>query len=167
MKKILVLVALVASFALGYAMNEWKKPDQPAPARVTGLGGIFFKCKDPKTLKEWYQNNLGMSMDQYGTLFEWRLADDSTKIGATQWSAFKETTNYFEPSKKEFMINYRVNDLVRLVSQLKKAKVNIVDTMQVYDYGKFIHIMDPENNKIELWEPLEWKFEKTGRGVTK
>ncbi len=167
MRKILLIVALAASFALGYAMNEWKKADQPAPARVTGLGGIFFKCKDVKAQKEWYQKNLGLRMDQYGTLFEWRLSDDSSKIGTTQWSVFKETTKYFAPSTKEFMINYRVNDLERLVRQLKTAKVTIVDTMEVVEYGKFIHILDPEGNKIELWEPIEWKFDKTGRGITK
>lgn len=168
MKKLFLVIALAASFGFGYAFNRWvQKPVAAEKGRVTGLGGVFFKCKDPKTLKAWYSENLGMSMDQYGTLFEWRLASDSTKVGTTQWSAFKETTKYFEPSKKEFMINYRVNDLELLISQMKKAKVNIVDTMETYDYGKFIHIMDPEGNKIELWQPLDWKFDRTGRGITK
>lgn len=168
MKKGLFVIALAASFAFGYAFNHFtQKKSVEETGRVTGLGGIFFKCKDPKAQKAWYSKNLGLNIDQYGTLFEWRLATDSTKVGTTQWSVFKETTKYFEPSKKEFMINYRVNDLELLISQLKKEKVTICDTMETYDYGKFLHIMDPEGNKIELWQPLDWKFDRTGRGITK
>jgi len=168
MKKTILIIALVVSFGLGYAFNQvMNKPAVAEKGRVTGLGGIFFKSKDPKTLKEWYSKNLGMNMDPYGTLFEWRLASDSSKIGTTQWGVFKETTKYFQPSTKEFMINYRVNDLELLIAQLKKDKVTIVDTMETYDYGKFIHIMDSEGNKIELWQPLDWKFDRTGKGITK
>jgi predicted enzyme related to lactoylglutathione lyase len=167
MKKLLLAAALAASFGIGYAFNHFTKKPIEEKGRVTGLGGIFFKAKDGKTLKAWYEKNLGMGMDQFGTLFEWRLATDSTKIGTTQWSIFKETTKYFEPSKKDFMINYRVNDLELLIKQLKAEKVTIVDTMETYDYGKFIHIMDPEGNKIELWQPLDWKFDRTGRGITR
>lgn len=122
--------------------------------KVTGIGGIFFKCKDPNQMKEWYNLHLGLPADQYGANFEWRHADNSTKKGSTQWSPFAETTKYFEPSTKDFMINYRVADLEALVEELKNEGVTIVDNIETYDYGKFVHILDPEGNKIELWEPM-------------
>lgn len=115
--------------------------------KVTGIGGIFFKCKDPQKMREWYQKHLGFNINDYGATFE------SQNGGVTQWSPFEETTQYFEPSKKEFMINYRVEDLTTLVAELKKEGVRILDEMATYEYGKFIHIMDPEGNNIELWEP--------------
>ncbi len=121
--------------------------------KVTGIGGIFFKCKDPKTMGEWYKANLGIDAGEYGASFEWYEAPDSTKKAMTQWTPFKETTKYFDPSTKEFMINYRVDNLEALVEELRKSGVTIVDTMESFDYGKFIHILDPEGNKIELWEP--------------
>lgn len=120
--------------------------------KVTGIGGIFFKCKDPEAINEWYKTNLGFNTTQYGTSFEWR-EEDSDKKGLTQWNPFKETTQYFEPSEKQFMINYRVDNLEALIEELKKANVTILDELATYDYGKFIHILDPEGNKIELWEP--------------
>ena len=122
--------------------------------RVTGIGGIFFKCKDPKAINEWYKTHLGFETTPYGTVFEWREVDDSTKKGLTNWAAFSETTKYFEPSSKEFMINYRVENLEALVEVLKKENVTIVDQIETFDYGKFVHILDPEGNKIELWEPM-------------
>jgi predicted enzyme related to lactoylglutathione lyase len=121
--------------------------------KVTGIGGIFFKCKDPKQMQEWYKTHLGLDTNDYGATFEWREAEDPTKEGATQWSPFAENTKYFEPSTKEFMINYRVADLDALVEELKKEGVTIVDDIATYDYGKFVHIIDMEGNKIELWEP--------------
>ena len=120
--------------------------------RVTGIGGIFFKCKDSEKMKEWYNTHLGLKTDKYGANFEWFEKDDATKKGSTQWSPFAEDTKYFEPSAKEFMINYRVDNLEALVVELKKEGVTILDEMEVFDYGKFIHIMDFEGNKIELWE---------------
>lgn len=121
--------------------------------KVTGIGGIFFKCKDPKQMQEWYKTHLGLDTNDYGATFEWREAEDPTKEGATQWSPFAENTKYFEPSTKEFMINYRVADLEALVEELKKEGVTMVDDIATYDYGKFVHIVDVEGNKIELWEP--------------
>jgi predicted enzyme related to lactoylglutathione lyase len=121
--------------------------------RVTGIGGIFFKCKDPKKMHEWYKTHLGLDTNDWGATFEWRENDDPSKKASTQWSAFPDTTKYFEPSTKEFMINYRVENLEALVEELKKEGVTIVDDLQVFDYGKFIHIVDAEGNKIELWEP--------------
>jgi predicted enzyme related to lactoylglutathione lyase len=123
--------------------------------KVTGIGGIFFKCKDPKQLSAWYKTHLGFDANDYGATFEWREEADPNKKGATQWSTFSETTTYFAPSTKDFMINYRVENLEALVAQLKAEGVTIVDTIETYEYGKFIHIIDLEGNKIELWEPSE------------
>lgn len=169
MKKTVLLVsALLISFGLGYAFNSIvKKPDELPVKKVTGIGGIFFKCKDPKKLKAWYSKHLGLKTDAYGTVFEWRQGVDTTKRGFTQWSPFKETTKYFEPSKKEFMINYRVENLEWLVKQLKRDSVVITDTIEKFDYGKFIHILDLEGNKIELWEPYDNEYAKITGGVTK
>lgn len=121
--------------------------------KVTGLGGIFFKCKDPKKMMEWYKNHLGMDTNEYGVTFEWREQTDPAKTGVTQWSPFSESTTYFAPSSKDFMINYRVENLEALVESLKQKGVTLLDEITSYDYGKFIHIMDVEGNKIELWEP--------------
>lgn len=123
--------------------------------KVTGIGGIFFKCKDPNKMKEWYKTHLGFDTTQYGTSFEWRQDADPTKKGSTQWSPFSETTKYFEPSTKDFMINYRVENLEALVEQLKNEGITIVDKIESFDFGKFVHIIDLEGNKVELWEPNE------------
>jgi predicted enzyme related to lactoylglutathione lyase len=123
--------------------------------KVTGIGGIFFKCSDPSKMREWYKTHLGLDTNDYGATFEWKEASDSTKNASTQWSPFPETTKYFEPSAKDFMINYRVADLEALVEELKKEGVTIVDTIETYDYGKFVHILDAEGNKIQLWEPYD------------
>jgi len=131
--------------------------------KVTGIGGIFFKCKDPKTMNSWYQEHLGLNTNQYGTVFEWYQGADSTKKGFTNWNPFKETTKYFEPSKKDFMINYRVDNLRALSEDLRKSGVTIVDTIETVDYGKFLHILDAEGNKVELWEPNDIEYEKLGK----
>ena len=166
MKKItLITVALATSFCFGFAFKSITASDpgnNSEMKRVTGIGGIFFKCKDPKKLREWYQTHLGLNTNQYGAVFEWYQGADSTKKGFSQWSPFKETTKYFEPSTKEFMINYRVENLEALVVELKKEGVTLTDTIQTVDYGKFVHIMDMEGNKIELWEPNDIVYEKLG-----
>jgi len=123
--------------------------------RVTGIGGIFFKCKDPNKMRAWYKTHLGLPTNDYGATFEWRQDADSTKKGSTTWSPFAETTKYFEPSTKDFMINYRVEHLEALVEELKKEGVTITDAIETSDYGKFVHIMDLEGNKVELWEPKD------------
>jgi predicted enzyme related to lactoylglutathione lyase len=120
--------------------------------RVTGIGGIFFKCKDPEKIKEWYKTHLGLNTDPYGARFEWRQEADPTKKGSTIWSPFSDKTQYFEPSPREFMINYRVENIEALVEELKKEGVTVLDNIETYDYGKFVHILDVEGNKIELWE---------------
>jgi predicted enzyme related to lactoylglutathione lyase len=121
--------------------------------KVTGIGGVFFKCDDPKSMNEWYSKNLGIAAGDYGATFEWKHAEDPEKTGSTSWSTFPQTTKYFDPSTKPFMINYRVEDLAALVEELKSANVTIVDEIADYDYGKFVHVLDPEGNMIELWEP--------------
>lgn len=135
--------------------------------RVTGIGGIFFKSKNPDKIKEWYKKHLGFNTDQWGTNFEWRQADDVKKKGYSQWSPFKDDTTYFSPSVKEFMINYRVENLEKLVKELKKEGVTILDEIEVFEYGKFVHIMDVEGNKIELWEPNDNEYDKIVEGKTK
>jgi len=129
--------------------------------KVTGIGGIFFKCKDSNKMKDWYKNNLGLPTDEYGAMFEFRDSNDPDKKGYLQWSVFPHDTKYFEPSEKDFMINYRVDNLEKLIKELKNNKVQIVGEIESYDYGKFAHIMDPEGNKIELWEPVDSGFTKT------
>jgi len=125
--------------------------------KVTGVGGIFFKSKDPKAAKDWYQKHLGFKTDEYGALFEFIQADTKTK-GYLQWSPFNDHTDYFEPSTKDFMINFRVADIETLVKELKAQGVQVLDDIATYEYGKFVHIMDPEGNKIELWEPVDEVF---------
>ena len=123
--------------------------------RVTGIGGVFFKCKDPKKVTEWYQKHLGLEdSTPYGATFEWFETADSTKTAMTQWTPFPESTKYFEPSQQEFMINYRVENLEALVEELKNEGVIILDKIETYGYGygKFVHILDVEGNKVQLWE---------------
>ena len=123
--------------------------------RVTGIVGIFFKCKDPKKMTEWYQKHLGLTTNPWGATFEWYESPDSPKKAQTQWTPFPETTKYFAPSTKDFMINYRVENLEALVEELRANGVTIVDTIEAAEYGKFIHILDAEGNKVELWEPKD------------
>ncbi len=123
--------------------------------KVTGIGGIFFKCKDPNAMKEWYNTHLGVDAGQYGASFEWYEDAEGKKKGLTQWNVNTEKAKNYEPSTKEFMINYRVADLAALIAELKQQGVTILDEMETYDFGKFVHIMDPEGNKIQLWEPTD------------
>jgi len=168
-KTVLFIFILAASFSLGFALKATldKTSNSSQIKRVTGIGGIFFKCEDPKKMKEWYKTHLGFNTDDYGTNFAWYQGADSTKRGSTQWSPFSEKTKYFLPSTKDFMINYRVENLKYLSEELKKEGVTIVDTIETYDYGKFLHIMDIEGNKIELWEPNDNFYSKISVGVTK
>lgn len=135
--------------------------------KVTGIGGIFFVCKEPDKVKAWYKKHLGFDIDEYGTCFEWKQAEGIDKKGFTQWSPFKEGSNYFEPSKKEFMMNYRVENLDFMLAELEKEGVTILDKIQTFAYGKFVHILDNEGNKIELWEPNDIEFDKIIVGRTK
>ncbi|MEN9700982.1 MAG: hypothetical protein RIR55_285 [Bacteroidota bacterium] len=163
-RNIIFTTLLVGAFSFGFTLNEIIHRSQKVEntKKVTGIGGIFFKCKNPTALREWYDKNLGINTNQYGAVFEFYRGGDSTQKGFLQWSPFKETTTYFGPSTKEFMINYRVANLEFLAAELKKNGVQILDSIEAYEYGKFLHILDLEGNKIELWEPNDKVFEKMG-----
>lgn len=135
--------------------------------RVTGIGGIFIKAEDPKSLQAWYGEKLGLKLDPYGSAFEFRNANDSSQINYLRWGMFPDSTEYFSPSEKEFMINYRVHRLEALLDKLRKDGVTILDSVETYDYGKFVHILDPDGNKIELWEPVDSVLTALGGPTTK
>jgi predicted enzyme related to lactoylglutathione lyase len=172
MKKILFpFVIIVAAFLSGFAFKTMLNNSTPTNQlqqmkKVTGIGGIFFKAKDPAKMRDWYQQHLGINTNQYGAVFEWFQGADSTKKGFTTWSPFKEATKYFEPSTKDFMINYRVENLEALVKELTNNGVTVCDSIETYDYGKFVHILDAEGNKIELWEPNDIEYEKMGQQMS-
>ncbi|MDR2009468.1 MAG: VOC family protein [Bacteroidales bacterium] len=144
--------------------NNFEEDTTP---RVTGIGGIFFTTKDPKATREWYGKNLGLQINDYGSPFEFRNAKRPDEINYLQWSPFEEDTDYFLPSKKDFMINYRVNNIEALVKKLKENGVIIVNEIETYDYGKFVHIIDLDGNKLELWEPVDSVLTKIGEKTTK
>lgn len=156
-KKLMLIAVAGSSFGAGFVldsvMSDYK--NEQKMKKVTGIGRIFFKCKDPKAVNEWYKTHLGFDTTPYGTSFEWKDAENPEKTGLTQWNPFPADTKYFEPSQKDFMINYRVDDLVALVAELKKENVTVLDDIETYDYGKFVHILDVEGNKIQLWEPAD------------
>ncbi len=123
--------------------------------RVTGIGGLFFKCKDPQKTTEWYQKHLGLETNPYGATFEWFEDGEKTKKAQTQWTPFPKDSDYFGSPEQEYMINYRVENLEKLVEELQKEGVTIVDEIESFDYGKFVHILDAEGNKVQLWEPAD------------
>ena len=135
--------------------------------KVTGIGGIFFKSENSKGITEWYAENLGLVTDDYGAAIEFRNANNPEEINYLRWSPFAENTQYFDPSEKQFMINYRVQNIEGLVEKLKANGVTVVDEIEEFEYGKFVHIMDPEGNKIELWEPIDSVFTQMGGPTTK
>jgi predicted enzyme related to lactoylglutathione lyase len=156
-KNIFITLTFATTFFLGFAFKTitTKTNNNNKMKRVTGIGGVFFKCKDPKKVTEWYKKHLGLDTNPYGATFEWYESPDSTKKAQTQWTPFAETTKYFEPSTKDFMINYRVENLETLVEELKKEGVTILDKIESFDYGNFVHILDAEGNKVQLWEPID------------
>ena len=121
--------------------------------RVIGLGGIFFKCKDNEKTKNWYKEHLGIPVESWGALFHWRRHDKPEEETYSVWSPFKEDTDYFEPGKQEYMINYQVEDLHALLKELKKEGVQVMEKTDESEFGKFGWAIDPEGRKIELWEP--------------
>ena len=149
------------------AEGQENHPVLDTTPRVTGIGGIFFKSTDRDTLKNWYAHNLGLSVDTYGSPFEFRNANDPDEVNYLNWDAFPDSTDYFDPSEKEFMINYRVYNLRALVEKFEANGVVVLDSISEYEYGKFVHIMDPEGNKIELWEPVDSVLSAFGRKSTK
>jgi len=124
--------------------------------KVTGIGGVFFKTEDVNATKDWYKKHLGLNTDDYGCTFWWK--DNEGNKASTQWSPFKKDTEYFEPSKKDFMFNYRVENLKELLEELKAEGVTVIDKIEEYSYGKFGWIIDLDGNKIELWEPNDEAF---------
>ncbi|HEX9613396.1 MAG TPA: VOC family protein [Candidatus Bathyarchaeia archaeon] len=126
--------------------------------RVTGVGGIFFKAKDAKKLMIWYQKHLGIKPEQEGSttaMFQWREENQEDHFGQTVWAIFPNDTKYFDPSSSQFMINFRVSNLRETLDQLRKEGVRVDDNVVEYDFGKFGWIMDPEGNRLELWEPTK------------
>lgn len=124
-------------------------------ARVTGIGGIFFKSKQKAGLEEWYRDNLGVPVGPYGARFDWRSHEEPDREGQTVWGIFDADTTYLEPSTAQFMINYRVDDLDGMLERLRAAGVQVEDRIEEYEYGRFGWAMDPDGNKIELWEPTD------------
>lgn len=125
-----------------------------ATPKVTGIGGVFFFSDNLQETRDWYAKNLGFEINDWGSSsFETRDINKPDEINSLQWSPFKRGDEYFAPSKKEFMINYRVQNIEGLVNKLKENDVTVLDEIAVYDFGKFVHIMDADGNKIELWEP--------------
>ncbi len=137
-----------------------------AKGRVTGFGGIFFKTEDPEKTKQWYYENLRLVPNEYGSLFEFREGANPEKIGYNQWGPFKSDTTYFEPSKKEFMINFRVENIEALIEELRANGITIAMEIESYEYGKFAHIIDPNGLKLELWEPVDEVFTRMYKGKT-
>ena len=136
--------------------------------RVTGIGGVFFKSKDSQKTRAWYKKHLGIGSGEYGGTFEWRHAENKDKKGFTAWGPFKEDTEYFDPSEREFMINYRVDNLEKLIEVLKEEGVEVVGEIEEYEYGKFGWIIDPDGTKIELWEPNDEVYANiAGDGLNK
>ena len=120
--------------------------------RVTGIGGIFFKAKDPAKLREWYRQHLGIEAESWGFAFQWQ-DDPSSANGQTTWAPFPDETKYFAPSEKPFMINFRVADLNGLLTDLRAEGVEVEAKAEESEFGKFSWVMDPEGNRLELWEP--------------
>lgn len=128
--------------------------------KVTGLGGVFFTSENPEELKKWYEENLGLPCDEYGHLFKWKQYDNPDLDGFTQFSVFEKSTKYLHPSKKDFMINFRVDNLETIIEELLSKGMKVIGDIEEYEYGKFGWVMDPDGNKIELWEPIDESFAK-------
>jgi predicted enzyme related to lactoylglutathione lyase len=122
--------------------------------RVTGIGGIFFKSRDPKQLGEWYRSHLGVEVEEWGgAAFRWVTPENPSGLGTTIWNPFKEDTDYFAPSKSSFMVNFRVADLHALLAMLRSEGCEVDVKVEESEYGKFGWVMDPEGNRVELWQP--------------
>ncbi len=156
----LLMLGIGVAFGLSKKTNNATPPADTAP-KVTGIGGVFFYSDDPKKTNDWYTKNLGIEINEWGSSsFEFRNVNKPEDIGSLQWKPFKKAEDYFSPSKRDFMIDYRVQNMDGLVSKFKQNGVTILDTVATYDFGKFLHIMDAEGNKIELWEPVDHKATK-------
>jgi len=124
--------------------------------RVTGLGGVFFKARDPKALGDWYRSHLGLNVEEWGGVaFRWVTDDNPTGTGTTIWNPFNAETSYFAPSTASFMINFRVHDLHALLAALRAEGCDVDAKVEESEYGKFGWVQDPEGNRVELWQPPE------------
>jgi len=157
-----VLASCISTNKKTTKMDEQKMKTTNTPSnndttpKVTGIGGIFFFSDNLKETKEWYTKNLGIEINDWGfSSFESRNVNRPDEINSLQWKPFKKGDEYFSPSKKDFMINYQVQNIEGLLNKLKENGVTILDSIATYDFGKFVHIMDTEGNKIELWEPID------------
>tara|TARA_B100000678_G_C18192241_1_gene495874 strand:- start:407 stop:916 length:510 start_codon:yes stop_codon:yes gene_type:complete len=160
---VIVAAVLTSCHTPNSKTTEMKKPEnetadttsiKDTTPKVTGIGGIFFYTDNPQQTKEWYTRNLGIEINDWGSSsFDTRDLDKPEEVISLQWMPFKKESQHFAPSEREFMINYRVQNIESLVDKLKANGVNVLDSIATYDYGKFVHIMDAEGNKIELWEP--------------
>jgi catechol 2,3-dioxygenase-like lactoylglutathione lyase family enzyme len=152
----IVAAVFMVGFVSGLlaAGQQQASPGLPAE-RVTGIGGVFFKARDPKALSVWYRDKLGLGVTDGAAFarFDWREREDSGRVGTTAWSLFRSDSNYFAPSQAAFMINYRVRDLDRMLAQLRTLGVGVESKVTEDFNGKFAWVVDPEGNKIELWEP--------------
>lgn len=126
-------------------------------ARVTGIGGVFFKARDPKALTAWYAKHLGFKIEEWGgSILKWS-EDTANDKGLTVWNLAEQEGTWFSPSKSSFMINYRIDDMDGMLRQLSAAGISVVKGPEQAENGKFAWILDPEGNKVELWEPREWQ----------
>lgn len=133
-------------------------------AKVTGIGGIFLKFKDPVAMRTWYQEVLGLTTNDYGVLFRFNMAGQ--REGYLQLGTFEEETSYFGEASQRAMINFRVDNMEEMIGVLKKHGVQLLNEVEVYEYGKFLHIADPEGNRIELWEPVDQSFTDSKEAYT-
>jgi predicted enzyme related to lactoylglutathione lyase len=154
---LIVSAVIGASFVCGMMVQAKRQtPIQVSEPRVTGIGGVFFKARDPLKLADWYRKHLGISFEGEGPAFhsfEWTEKENPSKTGATAWAIFPETTKYLGQEKSQFMINYRVANLERLLTELKKEGVEVDKKIQDEANGRFSWVTDPEGNRVELWEP--------------
>lgn len=124
-------------------------------AKVKGIGGIFFKAKNPVKTRQWYRENLGIESESYGYCFQWKENESTDKEHYTVWTPFPHNTKYFTPSRREFMVNFIVDNLFETLDELKKKGVEVLPEIEQSEFGKFGWIIDPDGVKIELWEPPE------------
>jgi predicted enzyme related to lactoylglutathione lyase len=133
-------------------MAKTVAPQETHMKRVTGIGGIFFKVRDPKTMQAWYKQHLGIDVQDWGgAAFDWTDADGKPVAGTTAWRMAPPDDDSF--GEAPFMVNYRVADLSALLKALKEEGCNVLDKVDESEYGKFGWVIDPEGNKVELWEP--------------
>lgn len=176
MKYTISFILLGFFFLQSCKMEKKEEPKEKVPVhsepldtlpRVTGIGGIFFKGNNPDSLNKWYANQLGINVSEHGAPFEFRNGNNPDEINYLIWAVHDSSTTYMDPSKAPFMINYRVQHIEKLVDQLAKSGTKIIDTISDYPYGKFVHVLDPEGNILELWEPVDSVLTSMGGETTK